>query len=77
MVKIRIVIEIGIVAKIKIKQDVLWFILKFVLSVYSTSRLIYLILRLVNFERLRCLLMITWVLKIAKIKTEIAIFSLS
>jgi hypothetical protein len=46
----------GIIIKIKIKQGVPWFVLELILFAYSIPRLVYLIFRLVNFERLRCLL---------------------
>jgi hypothetical protein len=51
------VIEIGVKVEVKVEQGVLWFVLEFVSSAYSIPRLVYLILRLVNSERLRCLLM--------------------
>jgi hypothetical protein len=66
-----IMVEIGIITEVKIEQDVLWFALKLTLSAYSIPRLVYLILRLVNFERSRCLLIIVLKLEIAEIKVKI------
>jgi hypothetical protein len=49
------VIKIGIKIEVKIKQGVLWYALELTLSAYSIPRLVCLILRLVNSERLRYL----------------------
>jgi hypothetical protein len=69
VIEIGVMVKIGIIIKVKIKQDVPWFALKFALSAYSIPRLVYLILRLVNFKRLKCLLMMAWVFEI-EIETE-------
>jgi hypothetical protein len=50
-----IVVEMGVKIKIEIEQGVPWYVLEFASSTYSIPRLVCLILRLVNFERLRCL----------------------
>jgi hypothetical protein len=48
------VVEMGVVAEVEVEQGVPWFALKLT---YSTPRLVYLILQLVNSERSRYLLM--------------------
>jgi hypothetical protein len=48
-------VKIGIEVEIEIEQSALWYALEFASSTYSTSRLVYLILRLIDSERLRCL----------------------
>jgi hypothetical protein len=53
VVKIGVKIEI----EVEIEQGAPWYALEFASSAYSTPRLVCLILRLVNFERSRCLLM--------------------
>jgi len=72
-----VMIEMGIVTEVKIEQGVSWFALKLALSAYSTPRLVCLILRLVNSEQSRCLLIMAWVLEVAEIEAEIAVFSSS
>jgi hypothetical protein len=47
----------GVKIEVEIKQGAPWYALELVLSAYSTPRLVCLILRLVDFERLRCLSM--------------------
>jgi hypothetical protein len=51
------VVEMGVKVEVEIEQGVPWYALELALSVYSISRLVCLIFRLVDFERLRCLLM--------------------
>jgi hypothetical protein len=52
-----VVVEMGIVAEVKIEQGVSWFALELASSAYSIPQLVCLILRLVNSERSRCLSM--------------------
>jgi hypothetical protein len=51
------VVEMGVVAEVEVEQGVPWFALKLTSSTYSTPRLVYLILQLVDSERSRYLLM--------------------
>jgi hypothetical protein len=67
----------GIKVKIEIEQGAPWYALELASSAYSTPRLIYLILRLVDSERSRCLSMMALMLEMAEIKIEIAVSSLS
>jgi hypothetical protein len=48
-------VEIGVEVEVEIEQNASWFALELTLFAYSIPRLVYLILRLVNFERLRYL----------------------
>jgi hypothetical protein len=48
-------IKIGVKIEVEIEQGVPWFTLELALSACSIPRLVYLILRLVNSERSRCL----------------------
>jgi hypothetical protein len=50
-------VEMGVKVKVEIEQGAPWYALELALSAYSTPRLVCLIFRLVNSERLRYLLM--------------------
>jgi hypothetical protein len=67
------VVEMGIEieVEVEIEQGAPWFALELALSAYSTSRLVCLILRLVNSERSRYLSIIAYVLKVAEVEVKI------
>jgi hypothetical protein len=66
-----VVVEMGIVAEVEVEQGVPWFALELASSAYSTPRLVCLILRLVDFERSRCLLMMVLELEVAEVEVEV------
>jgi hypothetical protein len=70
-------VEMGVKVEVEIEQGASWYALKLALSAYSTSRLVCLILRLVNSERSRCLSIMALVLEMAEVEAEIAVSSLS
>jgi hypothetical protein len=50
-------VEMGVKVEVEIEQGAPWYALELASSVYSTPLLVCLILRLVDFERSRCLSM--------------------
>jgi hypothetical protein len=67
-----VMVEMGIVAEVKVEQGVPWFALELASSAYSTPRLVCLILRLVNSERSRCLSIMAWVLEVAEVELAVS-----
>jgi hypothetical protein len=61
----------GVEVKVEIEQGASWYALELASSAYSIPRLVCLILRLVNFERSRCLLMMVLELEVAEVEVEV------